>query len=111
MARHDILTHTVLCLWHLAGSGVHVPLCGRVTIEGLQSNEAYSFAVAGKCCQALLPDCPSAAKAPCRLLHCHASRVVQIVKHSGARLLRLTSLIPSGGEIPDKGTALVCACP
>jgi len=33
---------------HVTGSGVQVAMGGRVTVDGLQSNEAYNFAVAGQ---------------------------------------------------------------
>jgi hypothetical protein len=31
-----------------SGTGIKVPLGSRVTVEGLQSNETYNFAIAGK---------------------------------------------------------------
>lgn len=45
-----------LLLCYASGSGVQVPIDGRITIKGLQGGGAYNFAVSGEhhCC-ALLP--------------------------------------------------------
>lgn len=53
MASTIVAYSLLLCC--ASGSGVQVPIDGRVIIEGLQGGEAYNFAVSGKHdCRALL---------------------------------------------------------